>query len=407
MKKKKSRRFGKAQVLILAFALLGTTSADAFLGKKKDKKRQEKAEKILAENYFPDAGWEAYFKDDTGRTKPMLMPAEVNPDKDWLGLVFTPYEGPKTSLAVMSVENKTAHAAEVIETAQQVRSAIVGAIIGRKGLVEIPVGAIEELMTTALFNSSRFELIERKALGRVFAEQDLGATDRVAQESAARLGQVQGADYLILAAVNEWTPKKSRRGAAGALPGPLGAVAGGKSKAEVAMSFRIVDAASAQVLFATTERATAGSWAIGLAGLGPISGLAGMEKKSPVNYALMSCINKGVYKLAMWLSERPWRGSIAALDGDQLYINAGSDRGIHRGMMLSVVHKGKEITDPETGLVLGSRTEVIGTAKITSVDEKLSVATIIDGCDGAKRGDIVELIAEEEEPAVASLSSSP
>ncbi len=73
-------------------------------------------------------------------------------------------------------------------------------------------------------------------------------------------------------------------------------------------------------------------------------------------------------------------------------INAGSDQGIERNMMVTVLHKGREFTDPETGQSRGSRTEVIGTARITVVEPGFSEAAILDGCEGVKKGDRVEIL---------------
>lgn len=162
------------------------------------------------------------------------------------------------------------------------------------------------------------------------------------------------------------------------------------------MSFRIADTTTGQILFATTERATAGSWGIGLGGLGLgggklLAGLGGFQKNSPISYAVRACINKGVYKLAAWLGSKAWSGSVIKVDGPKVYINAGANQGLAAGMMLTALTEGEALIDPETGLDLGSEATVAGTLRLSQVNEKFSVASVVDGCQGLSGGDRVEL----------------
>jgi len=324
------------------------------------KNKDKKAEKILAESYQPGPGWEGYFRDPDGLTKKIVEPVEVNPDRDWLGLTFTDYDGPKLTIGVMKIENRTPY----------------GEATGSywRG-IEVPTAGIEELLTTALYQTHRFEIIERKRLGQVLGEQRLGTSGIISEQTAAETGKVQGVDYLIYGAVNEWTPEKGGRSFGGIV---------GKKDAEVTMSFTVADPVSGSVLYQITERGKAGSWAIGAFG-------ANVEKKSPTGYAVEACVNKAVYALAHWLEERPWRGSVVKIDRDQVFINAGRDHGMTMGMKLIALSKGDELIDPETGLSLGSNLQAIGTLMITAVSEKFSTATIFEGCEGLRPGDRVEL----------------
>ena len=358
---------------------------------KKQEKKQKKADQILASNYVPGAAWEAYFRDDKGRTYPVIQPVEQNEDKDWMGLTFTDYSGPKLRLAVMPVDNGPDYS------------------VG-----EVPLGAIEELLTTSLFNTHRFELIERKAVANVLNEQDFGATDRVNPVTKAAIGKIHGADYLIFATVNEWSPNKSKIGGGGGKRGrywhrrsPTALLKGSKSKAELAMTFRVVDSSTSATLFATTERTSATSWGVGLGGFGGsgFGGLAGYETGSPINYALVSCINKGAYQLAHWLKDQAWSGAVVMVDGQKVYLNAGSDKGIAPGMKLTVLAKGEELIDPTTGVSLGFATRIIGSLQVTAVNENHSIATIVQGCEGMKVGDIVELESTDYDAALGPASS--
>ncbi len=342
--------------------------------------------------YVPPAGgWSAFFKTDKGEVKPIVQPIEKNKDKDWMFLQFTDFTGPKNRLAVMRVENKTAN----VEQADNTKNTT----LWTGHVAEVPVAAIEELMTTAFVNCHRFKLLERKALDQTLAEQDFANSGRVAQPSAAKIGKMLGAQFLIYTAVNEWTPEKGKvsGGGGGIGGGFLGGLGASKSDAEVAMSFRIVDATTGEVMTALTERATAGSWGLGVGaggygGGGAGGGMIGIEKNSPVSYAVQSCINKACYKIAMALADRPWSGAVMKVSGGKIYVNAGSDSGIVAGMSLNAMSKGEELVDPETGMSLGSEMKPIGTLQVIEVQEKYSIAQITNGCKGLKVGDVLQMI---------------
>jgi curli biogenesis system outer membrane secretion channel CsgG len=337
-----------------------------------------------APTYTPSGQWEAFFVSNKGVASPVLQPIEQNNDKDWMNLHFTGYSGPKIRVAVMKVENLSANAQAAADT---------NAAVVTGNAEEVPVASLEEVLTSAVYGSNRFEVVDRKDIDKSLSEQDLSASGRAKKATAVKTGQILGAEYLVYAAINEWTPVKSRTGgAAGKAAGPLGLLGVQKSSSEVAMSFRVVDAATSKVLFTTVERATAGSWALDLAGLsGNEGGALAFKRASPIGYAVQACINKGVYKLAMWLKDRPWSGAVVMVEGSKIYINAGSNSGIAVGMELVALSRGKEMFDPVCGESVGEQTREIGTLRVASVQEKLSVAQIVEGCQGLKRGDRLEM----------------
>ncbi len=319
--------------------------------------------------------WQGYLHTDEGQQCALPNPVESMKDRDWMFLRFTDYQGPKLRLAIQQVNN-------------------------RSGYHDVPIDGLEALMGTILFNTQRFVLVERQALGLVMDEQDLGVGDRFAKPTVAKIGVLQGAQYQIFADVVEWVPEKSKIGVGGGKNRYWHRKqAGGsfsKGQAEVAMNFRVVDAATSTVLNTVTTRAISKSWGIGGGGgaRGGMFGKLGFSKSAPVSYAVQAAMAKAAYELVYFLTERPWRGAVMDVIDNVVMINAGSDQGIERNMMFTVLHKGRELTDPETGKSLGSRTEVIGTARVTAVEPAFSEAAIVDGCEGVKRGDRVELLAD-------------
>jgi curli biogenesis system outer membrane secretion channel CsgG len=334
--------------------------------------------------YTPSGHWEGFFVNDKGVPSPVLQPIEQNDDKSWMFLRFTDYTGPKVRVAVMKVENRTASAQAASDTE---------ATVVTRDAAEVPVSGIEEILSNAIYNTNRFELVDRKDIEKSLSEQDLGASGRAKKGTAVKTGQILGADYMIYATINEWTPVKSRvGGGGGSIANPLSALGVQRSVSEVAMSFRVVDSSTSKVLFTTIERASAGIWGLDLGGVsGRNGGAVAFQKASPINNAVQACLNKGVYKLAMWLKERPWSGAVVKVDGQRVYLNAGTHSGLTAGVELVAFSQGKELFDPVSGESLGQDAALVGILRVTNVQEKFSIAEIVEGCQGLRTGDRVEM----------------
>ncbi|SLN35310.1 CsgG/HfaB family protein [Oceanibacterium hippocampi] len=160
-------------------------------------------------------------------------------------------------------------------------------------------------LTTALFHSNRFIVLERQTLGDVLQEQDLGASGRVRESTAARIGEIEGAEILITAAVTEFEGKASGGGggAGGGLLGSfgtiLGAVASSYSRAHIAIDLRLIDTRTSRIVAATSIEGEAtdvsmGAALGGAAGGGALGGALGGWKNTPVEKALRIVIRDAV-----------------------------------------------------------------------------------------------------------------
>ena len=359
-------RRGRWTAVGLAVALvLGTITAPAAEALPKSKKKKA-AEAAAKKTPFQDSGkWEGYVKDEQGHRYHLLKPIERNSDEDWMTLEFTDFTGNRSRIAVWKVIDKIG-----MHSTETSHSLGFWQMVYRTSVA--PLQAIEDMLTSSIFNTNRFDVIERKQLETVLAEQDFGESERVTIQSAAQIGRNLGADYILFTSINEWTPKKKTRGSPGV----------GKSIAEVALSLRVVDTETAEVSFADTFRATSRNRSIRLP-------FFGQQDISPVNYALAACLNKASYAIANSLKVRPWRGAVVDVTGDLVILNGGENRGVSKGQVFRAVRKGKEMIDPESGKSLGYRQEVIGSLKVTTVDPLMATAVITEGCKGLKVGDFV------------------
>lgn len=158
---------------------------------------------------------------------------------------------------------------------------------------------MSEMLATALVDSGRFIVLERQAIRDVIQEQDLGASGRVKRETAAPVGEIEGAELLIYGAVTEFEPEKGGIGGGTFVPGLKTGVIGGVKWAHVAIDLRIVDAKTSRIV--ATTKVEGKSTDIG-GGVGTVIGggktrmpiALGGWSKTPMEQAIRVCIDQAV-----------------------------------------------------------------------------------------------------------------
>src|SRR5438105_13257587 len=71
---------------------------------------------------------------------------------------------------------------------------------------------LSSMLTNELSGTEKFKVVERAKLGHVLDEQDLGASGRVNKSSAAKVGKLTGAQYLVMGTVSAFTENSSGGG---------------------------------------------------------------------------------------------------------------------------------------------------------------------------------------------------
>jgi curli biogenesis system outer membrane secretion channel CsgG len=324
---------------------------------------------------------------DAGKKKPTSLP---------------PFTGPKKRLGVMDMEVK------ISATSTSEPTSTGGST--STDTIHIPPPTdfgtgLTEMLTTALIDSGRFIVLERKNLADIQAEQALGAGGSVDPASAARAGRLLGAQALIRGAVTEFTYCSSSTGGAAKLLGGLG-LAKSKAEATVVLDIRIYDANTGQIIDSVKADGHAKSSAVSIdLQIGEDWKLGGSSfSQTPLGQATREAIEKAVCAICKRMDTMPWEGRIAELDqeGDApptaVYINAGSLVGFKVGDQLEVFRAGRTITDPETRVVIGrTKDTCIGHLRIETVDKNLSTAGVVDG-QGFKVGDLLKFLEPGQKP---------
>ncbi len=249
---------------------------------------------------------------------------------------------------------------------------------------------LTEMVTTALVETGRFVVLERKAIQQAMSEQDFGASGRVNPETAPMIGMTIGAQVLITGDITEFTYTKSSLGGNLSV---LRSVTGSaeRVKAMVALDIRLIDAVTGEIVF--SKRVEGDASATGIAAdfeVGDQEFGTAMGSQTPLGKASRDAIEDAVEAIVEGMKKVPWRGRVVDVRDTGVYVNAGSESGMTTGMTLDVFQQGQALVDPETGVQLGTPDQQIGTIRIAQVEDKYSVAEVVSG-SGFARGHVLRL----------------
>jgi len=101
---------------------------------------------------------------------------------------------------------------------------------------------IGDIVTRELFELGRFQLVERRELAAVIAEQDLGGTGRFDADTVADVGRLVGAELILVGAVTELSIDRS----SAVVPGFLGGAT--VTTVQVGVELRFVEVATGRIL---------------------------------------------------------------------------------------------------------------------------------------------------------------
>lgn len=268
---------------------------------------------------------------------------------------------------------------------------------------------IADLLVDKLVSDATYSVIERKALDKILAEQNFSNSDRADPTSAAKIGKVLGVDAIIIGSITQFGRDDKKTdiggGALGGVTGRfgIGGVRKSKSTAVVAVTARMINTSTAEILASVTGRGESTRSGTGLIGAGGSSaGLAGagldMRSSNFANTILGEAVNAAVGDMARQLEQKASAMPVTVIQVDGLVadvtsdgivtINVGSKDGVHKGDKLDIRRKVREIKDPATGKVIRRVEDSVGSITITDVDQQSAVGKFT-GSGTAKVGDAV------------------
>lgn len=145
------------------------------------------------------------------------------------------------------------------------------------------------MLTNEMASTNKFKMVERKKLGSVLKEQDLGASGRVRKGTAAKIGKLTGAEYLVTATVTSYEEDTSKR--SGGLSFKGISIGGKKTKAYIAVDLRVINTTTGEIDYFRTIEANSSGGGLSLGIFkGGFGGKLGGEEKTPAGKAIRACV---------------------------------------------------------------------------------------------------------------------
>ncbi len=166
---------------------------------------------------------------------------------------------------------------------------------------------MREMLVTALFQTRRFQLLERDLLPEILKEQDMAGTGRVEPGTAPATGGIIGTDLIITGAVTEFIA--DAYGAKGAAEAWGTQIDASVNKGYVGLDIRVVDAKTSQVVVATYVMGKASNYGFD-AQPGPEAKLPvslSVFARTPAERAIRSAIKKAAADIVSMVPKQYFR----------------------------------------------------------------------------------------------------
>jgi len=148
---------------------------------------------------------------------------------------------------------------------------------------------LANMVSNELGSSGKFKVVERKKISSVLREQDLGASGRVRKGTAAKIGNITGAQYLVMGTVSAYEEDTSTRSGGISFKGI--SIGGSRKKAYIAIDLRVVNTSTGDIDYFRTIEANSSSGGLSLGFFrGGLGGKLGGTNKTPAGKAIRACI---------------------------------------------------------------------------------------------------------------------
>jgi curli biogenesis system outer membrane secretion channel CsgG len=266
---------------------------------------------------------------------------------------------------------------------------------------------ISDLLVQKLVQDGKYSVIERNALDKILTEQNFSNSDRADATTAAKIGKILGVDCIIIGSITQFGRDDQHTNVGGGGYGlgkfGLGGVGTSKAKAVVAVSARMVNTSTGEILAAVTgqgESTRSGTTLLGGGG-GSGGGGGGLDMGSSnfANTILGEAVRKAVDDTGAQLDSNSGKvptiklevsGLVADVSGDTLILNVGKSAGVKVGDKLTISRPVRVVKDPATGKVIKSVVDKIGDATVTEVDNDSATATFSGSTGPPKVGDVAK-----------------
>ncbi len=145
------------------------------------------------------------------------------------------------------------------------------------------------MLSNELAATKAFNVVERNMLEAALNEQDLAASGRIAQGTAAQIGQLTGAQYLVMGTVTSY--EENTAGTGGGIGYKGFRIGGNKSEAYIAVDLRVMNSTTGELEYVRTIEGTSSGGGMSLGAYrGGFGGSLGTQKKTPAGKAIRAAL---------------------------------------------------------------------------------------------------------------------
>ena len=213
----------------------------------------------------------------------------------------------------------------------------------------------------------KFDVLSRSDLADIVKEQDLGASGNVDAKTAAKAGKLSGAKYLLVCTVDDFQDYYEKAVFEGT----------GRSASKRVFRFSIV---GKMYDSSTGKLIESANFQTGNDAFKQIQ----QERNYSVNNGLLSdemmvAISRSMAeKIANHVVDVIFPAKVLIKRDNVVTINRGEGGGVAEGDTFNVFALGEEMIDPDTKESLGHEEVKVGKVKISQVNPKTSIATILE-----------------------------
>lgn len=246
---------------------------------------------------------------------------------------------------------------------------------------ELEVGnAWDRALIDALSRSSRFIVVaDDETRGAALDEQDLAASGRAAASASqvTATGHMTTAQLLVSGVI--LNIQQESKGGLGGINIKGFTLGGSREVVEVTMSLQVTDTSTGQTVASTQVTGEAAGSHMNLAvddaeGSGSLTTF----QSDNLGKAIQQAIEQAVAWFERELPSIPWRGSVARVDGADVFVNRGQREGIHAGQTF-IAGEVDVVSDPVTGEVLHEIMNETARLRVKQAETKVSICEVVSG----------------------------
>lgn len=199
-----------------------------------------------------------------------------------------------------------------------------------------------DILSAKLANSGKFILLERSDLASLLEE---------CQKNKSAASTI-GADYMIIGSITEYGRKDT---------GKSGIFSSQKTQTvEAAVAIRLVDVSTGLIIYSDEAKGTAELTTKTTMGVGGKAGFDATLSDKAISEAIGQLVENIINKC----TNNAWKTYFLSYDTDAILIAGGKSQGIKEGMTFTIMTKGKQVKNPQTGIMITLPGKNVGTAKV-------------------------------------------